>query len=589
MRKWMLITVLALGLGLFWLPGHAIAELRVKVTQLSPSTAAPHGTKVTIGIDVDSSEMSTYYYAFEVKKPNEMIEYHSGTGIGIAGASNWTITNGNEASQLISITAKAYDENDHSNLIYIDTKNYQIQINHTPLTDWIVTASPACEATGTRVKRCSICNTIVETETIPATGHSYETIITPGTCITRYESKEVCTVCGNVRNIQQGSYGPHNPYILKTMPTCITEGTEIQYCSVCNQVLNTQSIPATGVHTPGAYTVTTPATCGGEGTETQYCTVCGQALNTQPIPATGLHTPGAYAVTTPATCGNEGTQTQTCTACGKVLNTRPIPATGLHTPNGNWTHTAGTTGADSRHTGACKVCGARMEEACIFQRVVTPPSCKTAGNTIYTCTLCGYTYTGSPVKATGHTPGEWVTVKEATNKKTGLSELRCAVCGEVIGSREIKRKSEWWRDNTACAFGLRIRDEKPDVTDKWYMLAAVDLKKDGVQEFPLIASNAYVVGTVYVTVDKGAVKARYELGTNEAVVKEEYLAWFGSMDDMKTAEPEDMTSQAVPLMEPVNIAEMFPGADSVLLFLRLKLDYDIYADGVKRFYEGQYQ
>jgi hypothetical protein len=154
-----------------------------------------------------------------------------------------------------------------------------------------------------------------------------------------------------------------------------------------------------------------------------------------------------------------------------------------------------------------------LEEDCSFRDEAIPPKCTTDGYTIHTCTLCGFTYTDLLVKATGHTPGEWVTAREATNKKEGLSELYCTVCGEKIGSREIKRKSEWWRDNTACALGVRLRDEKPDISDKWYMLSFVDLKKDGVQEFPLIASNAYVIGTVYVTVDKGSVKVRYELST----------------------------------------------------------------------------
>jgi hypothetical protein len=61
------------------------------------------------------------------------------------------------------------------------------------------------------------------------------------------------------------------------------------------------------------------------------------------------------------------------------------------------------------------------------------------------------------------------------------------------------------------------------------------------------------------------------------------------MDDIKAEDTEGTASQAASLSQPVNMAERFPGADGAFLFLKLKLDYDIYADGVKRFYEGQYR
>jgi hypothetical protein len=149
MRKWMLITVLALGLSLFLLPGHALADVTVTVKQYQPTTAAPHGTTVSLSVGVETTENSLYYMGFTVNKPKGQTEsfYQTCVSLGVAPIT-WTITNGTEASQLISITAKVYDTNDHSKLIYSDTKNYQIQINHTPLTDWIVTALPGCETAG---------------------------------------------------------------------------------------------------------------------------------------------------------------------------------------------------------------------------------------------------------------------------------------------------------------------------------------------------------------------------------------------------------------------------------------------------------
>jgi len=38
-----------------------------------------------------------------------------------------------------------------------------------------------------------------------------------------------------------------------------------------------------------------------------------------------------------------------------------------------------------------------------------------------------------------HTPGEWVVTKEATGKETGLKELRCKTCGEVLDTEVIPK------------------------------------------------------------------------------------------------------------------------------------------------------
>jgi len=639
MRKWMLISVLALGLWLFFMPVHALAGMTVNTTQTSPSYAAKHGETIGLVATIAFDDGKAYYMDMEIKDPNGAVVNTiqlTATGYSWAFGWNWQIANTPETSQRFSITVKAYDQDNHSSLIYSDSKLYQIQINHDPLTDWVTTLEPTCTVEGTRMKRCTICDTVAATETIAPNGHTYVIEIIPATCTLRSIRKEVCSVCGYVKSSQFGSFylAPHTPgaFTVTTPATCSGDGTETQTCTVCAKVLNTRSIPATGLHTPGSWVVTTPATatedgtetqnctvcskvlgtrsipanntpvhvhtpgdwvvttpatCSKEGTESQSCTTCNKALGTRSIPATGIHTPGSWVVTTPATCGDDGLETQSCTVCGKILSTRSIPATGLHTPNGNWAHISGAKGTDSCHAGACSVCGAQMEEMCVFRDVVTPPTCTEDGYTTHTCTLCGFTYTDSTVTAAGHTPGEWEVTIEATNKKQGLRVLRCAVCGEIIESQKIVRKSEWWRDNTACAFGTRIRDENPELTDKWYMLATVDITKDGVQDFPLIASNAYVVGTVYATVKNGTVAVIYELTSDKAVVKEEFLTYFQGFDQVVTVEPEELSAQAIPIGEPVQMEELFPGSDSVLVFLRLKLDYDIYADGVKRFYEGQ--
>lgn len=63
-------------------------------------------------------------------------------------------------------------------------------------------------------------------------------------------------------------------------------------------------------------------------------------------------------------------------------------------------------------------------------------TCVEAGHVTYTCKDCGRTY-DEPLELADHTPGEWTVEKEPTAGAPGLEVLRCAVCGEILDSREI--------------------------------------------------------------------------------------------------------------------------------------------------------
>jgi len=71
-----------------------------------------------------------------------------------------------------------------------------------------------------------------------------------------------------------------------------------------------------------------------------------------------------------------------------------------------------------------------------YTKAVTAPTCTGFGYTTYTCTKCGYSYTGDYV-APAHTPGDWVIVKEPTTTETGLERRTCTVCGKLLEEREI--------------------------------------------------------------------------------------------------------------------------------------------------------
>ena len=118
-------------------------------------------------------------------------------------------------------------------------------------------------------------------------------------------------------------------------------------------------------------------------------------------PALG-HDWGEYVVTTAPKCEEAGEETSTCSRCN-ATRTNEIPATG---------HTAVT---DEAVSATCTETGL------------------TEGSH---CSVCGKVLMAQEeLPKLDHTPGEWVTVIEPTYTSTGLKELHCAECGEVIDSQ----------------------------------------------------------------------------------------------------------------------------------------------------------
>lgn len=61
-------------------------------------------------------------------------------------------------------------------------------------------------------------------------------------------------------------------------------------------------------------------------------------------------------------------------------------------------------------------------------KVTKEPSCTEEGSCLYTCTICGYSYTEN-IPTVEHKWGEWKTVKDPTETEMGMQIRTCAVCG----------------------------------------------------------------------------------------------------------------------------------------------------------------
>jgi predicted RNA-binding protein with TRAM domain len=74
------------------------------------------------------------------------------------------------------------------------------------------------------------------------------------------------------------------------------------------------------------------------------------------------------------------------------------------------------------------------------------------GYTVFTCAVCGDTYTGDYTDAPGHTPGGWIIDEPATLDAPGSKHIECLTCGEILKTAAIPQlKAEDYTDNNGEA------------------------------------------------------------------------------------------------------------------------------------------
>lgn len=62
--------------------------------------------------------------------------------------------------------------------------------------DWEITEQPSCNKTGTKVKKCTSCGKVMESESIAMTKHTLSDVVTPPTPTSQGYTTHTCTVCG---------------------------------------------------------------------------------------------------------------------------------------------------------------------------------------------------------------------------------------------------------------------------------------------------------------------------------------------------------------------------------------------------------
>ena len=219
-------------------------------------------------------------------------------------------------------TEKGYDMHVCSRCGDIYKDNFVDALGHTVVVDPAV--APDCTHTGlTEGSHCSVCNEVLKAqETVPATGHSYNKVVTEPTCTEKGYTTYTCSVCGDTYVADYVDALGHTVVVDPAVaPDCTHTGlTEGSHCSVCNIVLKAQeTVPATG-HKYDK--VVTAPTCTEKGYTTYTCSVCGDSYVADYVDALGHSYSEAEFVWTENSSAEYGwtvTAAKTCANCSDKL------------------------------------------------------------------------------------------------------------------------------------------------------------------------------------------------------------------------------------------------------------------------------
>ena len=223
------------------------------------------------------------------------------------------------------------------------------------------TVDATCTEAGSKTYTCTACGDSYVDSIVPATGHSYEAVVTAPTCDKMGYTTYTCSVCGDS---YVGSYTDalEHTYtaVVTKEPTCTEEGVKTFTCSECGKSY-TEAIP-TVAHRYEA--VVTAPTCDKMGYTTYTCSACGDSYVADYVDAVGHD---CETETVPATCLGYGFVRESCKHCDYSVITE------ITAPLGH-----------------------------DYQAVVTAPTLDEGGYTTHTCSRCGDSYVDSETPALGH-------------------------------------------------------------------------------------------------------------------------------------------------------------------------------------------
>ena len=245
---------------------------------------------------------------------------------------------------------------------------------------------------------------------IKATGHHYESSVTPPTCTERGYTTHTCSVCGHSYKdtfVKALGHDWDEGKVTKE-PTCTEQGVKTYTCKHDSNHTYTEPIKALG---HSYESVVTPPTCTEKGYTTHTCSRCSDSYVDSYVKALG-HDWDEGKVTKEPTCTEKGVRTYTCKHNNTHTYTEPINALGHN-----------------------------------YESVVTPPTCTEKGYTTHTCSRCNDSYVDSYVNANGHSWNEGVITTEPDCTHNGVKTFTCSECGETR-EEVVESPGHQWDEGT---------------------------------------------------------------------------------------------------------------------------------------------
>ena len=494
---------------------------------------------------------------------------------------------------VITVTAAECAANGHKLVSYKICKNCGETYGEVTKTDYNVSMQGKKNECGVEGYSdhyaCGICWATKDKVVYPALTHDYSLQVsyTPADCLNEGKRVMQCKVrnvngefCDDTKEIVVPVTGhtKSNDWHVVAAATCTEKGIEQSLCVVCKVVADYREIPALGhdfytakeimTVTGSAYHYQLPD-CDDAGWAYARCKNGCAADKYVELPAQD-HDWSAW-TTDPYDCEDGTVGTRECERCGEDDTKVFVEGTGH-----KWVVIAGVeptcedAGIIDRE---CSVAGCPVKQYNIYvpatghqnYEVVaeTAPECGKAGSITKKCDDCGKTVTEA-IPALQHAY-EWVEAVKPSAAGNGKNEYTCELCGDVSKTETVKY-TKWYYNNTMTSFGPTTK-ELVGGSD-WYRVTPVDLAVDGVYTYDLIASNKYVVGTVTITVNAGALTVSYS--TKSSVeVNDESLLIYASKADLAAG-----TAVTAPVGAAINATETFGADTKVLVSLVLTGNYD---------------
>lgn len=317
------------------------------------------------------------------------------------------------------------------------------------MSGYVVTQEPTCTEAGLKVDKCSRCSRTI-TETIPANGHELVDEVKAPTCLENGYTQHKCKNCNYVANDTFVEKLGHDKLLTNSVPaTCTYYGINVYTCKRCNAEIREDVAP---LGHEFDYKPDGNATCTADGTKTGKCIRCPETSTVKDEGSALKHSFTLYTSNDDATCTANATQWAVCdNGCGsKDVKEIPNSAKG-HTP-------AAIDGADASCTETgltkgekCEVCNEIIKPQQTIPakghdystKIITAPTCSTAGTAEFECIVCGFKYTGE-VPATGeHAWDKGTETVPATCDNEGVTTYKCADCS-ATETKTVNRLGHDW-------------------------------------------------------------------------------------------------------------------------------------------------